>query len=225
MSAWEITHQRDQTSGVQLPFFDEELASKQLEQRKQSHTASAKCKARGGPPAQLADVKQGSLVYIKSDGNKVRGRDRYIVTAIDNEFCTLQKFINTQFRSPQYRLKLTEIYPVNSDLCEYEQNESYLSGTDSDEDIVRAPIVQPDNLPQIGSAENDNIEQLHNDNNALPDVELSTSADDYATSDPCNGDIVDSSSVLEDLPTSSNDRPPRTRRKPAWMTSGTYELK
>ena len=106
----------------------------------QSHAATPKCNTHVGPPSQLAGVKQGSLVYIKSDVNKVCRSDRYIITAMDNKFCTLQKFINTQLRSPQYRLKLTEIYPLNSDLCEYEQNESCLSGTNSDEDIVQAPF-------------------------------------------------------------------------------------
>ena len=51
LSAWEILRQRDQCSGVQLPFFDKQLAHAQLAQCQTNHISSSKHKARGGPPA------------------------------------------------------------------------------------------------------------------------------------------------------------------------------
>ena len=120
LSAREISHQRDQESGHQLPFIDQELSKLQSEKRKTNQTASAKHKAQGGPPARPADVQLGSLVYIKKEGDKTKPRDRYIVTDISDNICTVQKFINNQLRSGPYKVKLTEIFPVSSDLFEYD---------------------------------------------------------------------------------------------------------
>ena len=80
LSAWEILRQWDQCSGVQLPFFDEQLAHAQLAQRQTNHISSLKHKARGGPPAKHALVHPGSLVYVKSEGDKAGPRQHYIVT-------------------------------------------------------------------------------------------------------------------------------------------------
>ena len=107
-------------SGHQLTFIDQELSKLQSEKRKTNQIASAKHKAQGGPPATPADVQLGPLVYIKKEGDKRKPRDRYIVTDISDNFCTVQKFINNQLRSKPYKVKLTEIFPVSSYLFEYD---------------------------------------------------------------------------------------------------------
>ena len=137
LSAWKILRHQVQCSGVQLPFFDEQLAHAQLAKRQTNHISSSMHKARGGPQAKHALVRPGSLVYVKSEGDKAGPRQRYIVTAIVGEFCFIQKFVNHQLRSRSYKVKLTEIFPVNSDILEIDG----VSNIDSDSDdcILPAP--------------------------------------------------------------------------------------
>ena len=116
LSAWEVVHQRDQCSGLQLPFYDEQLAHAQLAQRQTNHVFSSKHKCRGGPPAKLAPVHLGSLLYIKAEGVKTSPLQRYIVTAIDGEFCFIQKFISHHLCARSYKIKLSGIFPINSDV-------------------------------------------------------------------------------------------------------------
>ena len=83
-----------------------------MKSREANHKASERFKAKGGPLASQANVRVGSLVYIKSEWDKTKPRDRYIVVALQDNVCTLQRLIKSQLRSKQYQLKLTEIIPV-----------------------------------------------------------------------------------------------------------------
>ena len=118
LSAWEILNQRNQYTGEQISTDDLKLSEQQAEMRASNQAASAKHKARGRPAAKDASVLVGSLVYIKSDGDKHKARDRYLVTSVDEESCTVQKFVKSQLRSQKYQLKLSEIYPVLPDEIE-----------------------------------------------------------------------------------------------------------
>ena len=111
LSAWEIFHQRDQLSGEQLNISDAFLTAAQSENRQRNRSSSEKSKACGGPPATLAAVHPGSLVYIKNEGDKTHARERYIVISIDGEMCKVQK-ITKSIRNVQYNVKLSEIYPI-----------------------------------------------------------------------------------------------------------------
>ena len=115
LSAWEILCQRDQFSGEQLELNDLALSEKQTELRASNQAASARSKAKGKPCAQKANVQKGSLVYVKSEGDKNKPRDRYIVVDIDREHCVVQKFVKSQLRTKRYPLLLTEVYPVIPD--------------------------------------------------------------------------------------------------------------
>ena len=112
LSAWEIIHQRDQHTGEQLNIEDCKLSMMQSDIRIRTQAASEKSKSSGGPPALPANVSLGALVYLKDDGDKTRARERYIVTSIDGENeCTVQK-ITKAIRNIQYKVKLSEVYPV-----------------------------------------------------------------------------------------------------------------
>ena len=63
-----------------------------------------------------ADVSVGSLVYIKDDLNKLRGRERYMVVAIDGSDCTLKKLLKSTLRNQNHKLKLSEVFPVSSNI-------------------------------------------------------------------------------------------------------------
>ena len=125
LSAWEILTRRDAVSGVELEISDKLLSEIQSSTRMYDQTASAKNKARGGKLASSTEVSIGSLVYIKDDASKLKGRDRYIVVKKEGSTYTLKKLLKTSLRDKEYVLKSTEIYPVSSNVL---QNESYLRG-------------------------------------------------------------------------------------------------
>ena len=111
LSSWEILNQRDQFTGEQIDIDDLALSEQQSQQRVANQEYSARHKARGKPPANEAQITKGSLVYIKSEGDKTQARNRYIVVDTADGCCTVQKFVKSQLRSKQYQLKLTEVYP------------------------------------------------------------------------------------------------------------------
>ena len=134
------------------------MSKLQSEKRKTNQIASAKLKAQGDHPARPADVQLGSLVYIKNEGDKTN-QDRYIVTDISDNFCTVQKFINNQLRSIPYKVKLTEIFPVSSDLFEYDGLVRGLPDYDSDcsdeaDSTVLSPASQSLLPPALASVSN-----------------------------------------------------------------------
>ena len=90
LSAKEIITQRDQLTGAQLDFTDNNLSQQQSTTREHNHHYSAKSKSRGGKPANRPDFLIGSLVYIKGEGSKWKGREKYIITSMDDDFCFLQ---------------------------------------------------------------------------------------------------------------------------------------
>ena len=99
LSAWEILYQRDQFSGEAIEVNDLQLAEEQMHHRVANQQYSAKSKARGNPPAVNADVTTGSLVYIKGEGDKTKSRERYIVSQIIGDSCTLRKLSKSKLRS------------------------------------------------------------------------------------------------------------------------------
>ena len=70
LSAKEIVTCRDQVTGDILHIDDMILAKGQENLREQNHPHSAKSKAHGSKLAKDASVSPGSLVYLKSEGDK-----------------------------------------------------------------------------------------------------------------------------------------------------------
>ena len=92
LSSREMWTQRDQFSNQQLPLADDHLIALQHVQRLSNHPHSERSKAplHNRRPTPVIDV--GDLVYLHSDRNKSRARDRYLVVAIDPPFCDIKKF-------------------------------------------------------------------------------------------------------------------------------------
>ena len=141
LSAWEVMYQRNQFSGEQIDIKDLQIAENQQNVRVANQQYSAKSKSHGNPSAQPAEVRNGSLVYIKDDGDKTKSRERYMVTKIIGDSCTLQKIAKTQFRSKPYQLKLTEIYPVTSELPT-STSVNFPIDDDSDSDSEQLPSTE-----------------------------------------------------------------------------------
>ena len=112
LSSQEMWTQRDQFSNKQLPLADDHLISLQHEQRRYNHPHSERSKApiQQRRPTPLVDV--GDLVYLHSDWNKSRARDRYLVVSIDPPFCDIKKFIGSQLRSSSYHV-ITSLHYIH----------------------------------------------------------------------------------------------------------------
>jgi hypothetical protein len=82
LSAHEIWTQRDQFTGEQLPIIDRQLILSQDISRRQNHGPSAKSKAHGKTNTPTSDISVGMLVYLKGDRDKVKVRDKYMVTCV-----------------------------------------------------------------------------------------------------------------------------------------------
>ena len=237
LSAWEILCQRNQFTGEQLDLNDLVLSEQQAQQRVANQEYSSKHKARGNPPAQEADVVKGSLVYIKSDGDKTRGRDRYMVVEVDNGSCILQKFVKSQLRSKRYQMKLTEVYPVFPEIIEF-------SGKIRDLDDVEVVETEEESQQTVQAADNvrNFVPNTSNqyDVSSVPlevpqSVEVSEPVD-VLSSEPVvsrSEDVIVNPNSGDSAPTgevpvvSVNPgvvRPRREVSKPAWMRSGDFEL-
>ena len=110
ISASEMWTQRDQISGEQLAIDDRQIIVKQHFERVQNHGRSSK------PQMCHRDsvVTVGDLVYIASDKDKTKARDRYLVVQVDDTHCRIRKFSKSQFRSKSYNVKLSDCYLVDA---------------------------------------------------------------------------------------------------------------
>ena len=203
ISAWEILHQRDQFTGEELPLSDMDLSDIQTSQREANRISSSKYKARGGPNAKDISAQIGSLVYIKTDGSKVKGRDRYIVTEILNDTrCKVQKFTKNQLRNCCYEVNLNEIYPVTPEIFENLNEpirglEEEESDYDYDDVSVHDQILYDVPIPA-----NDNLDLR-----------------EYPTMDEKS--VPNDSEEVNNL---ESIRPRRNIKQPQWMSCGDYQL-
>eukprot|EP00918_Siedleckia_nematoides_P075560 GHVU01165387.1.p1 GENE.GHVU01165387.1~~GHVU01165387.1.p1 ORF type:complete len:409 (-),score=26.42 GHVU01165387.1:8-1234(-) len=144
LSSREIWTQRDQFTNEQLPIVDRNIILDQHNKRMKNHPYSEKAKAPQGQIAHSATVDVGDLVYLHSDGSKLRARDRYLVVSTEGQWCYIRKFTGAQLRNTSYRVKLSECYkvPIDPALQAYKQSLNYEDESDCEEDAP-APIAQP----------------------------------------------------------------------------------
>lgn len=144
LSSREMWTQRDQFTNAQIPLGDDSLLATQHQQRLQNHPFSERSKAplsltRSDPPIAIGD-----LVYLHTDRNKSRARDRYLVVSIEPPFCNIKKFIGTQLRNSSYRVKISECFKVPVELCTV-SHQDRRSTTDDLDDAV--PSFEPNPPP------------------------------------------------------------------------------
>ena len=112
LSAKEIVTCRDQVTHKSLSIDDQLLCKQQEQLRDRNHLASARSKAPGAPLATAPPLTSGSLVYIKSEGDKFHPRELYVILSVANGQATLQKFRGQRFMSKQYVVPLPSLYPM-----------------------------------------------------------------------------------------------------------------
>ena len=114
-SANELLTNTNSITGNKLKVEDEVLSNLQFENRQKAHIPSARAKSTSrGALLVNPIVRQGDLVMIKTDKSKHEARKTYVVVGIDDEnrAAVVQKFVNNQFRSKKYRVKIEQIILV-----------------------------------------------------------------------------------------------------------------
>ena len=178
-------------------------------------------------------IEVGDVVYLHSDRNKSRARDRYLVVSIDAPFCNIRKFVGSQLPSSSYRVKLSECFKVPSEIDDTSPFSTPHASDDPADNSDREPeplsLPPPPDIPDAISvptlqgspqhaasqpAEQSRVEQRSSDHAAAP-----TPANDYAVQAPYrDSDPSETLSDSEQSIPSSVDAPRRSsrpRRPPA----------
>ena len=119
LSSRELLYQRDQYNDQQIPISDQEVIIEQHRRRMDNHEYSTNSKTRGRKTAtNKPKITIGDLVYLKADGNKYQARDRYMVTATEDEWIRIKKFSGNQLRLNSYKIRRDECYRVPDNLLQ-----------------------------------------------------------------------------------------------------------
>ena len=232
LSAKEIMFQRDQATGEQLNICDTTLAQKQLLVSQKNHMPSAISKAHGGPWAKNALVQVGSLIYVKSDGGKHKARERYIVTKIHPDHVLAKKLTGSQFRSKEYFLKYTDIYPVPGSYLDVQnpfpnQNIDPYDSYSSDDDDDNIPVrFDPDVDPLEFSDDHSDANEVDSLNIDLPKVSIPDNNGD----DMCELNVprvptdISNQGQVDSLSITSQGSQTRRRRPPKWMEEDIWDI-
>ena len=193
LSAREMWFQRDQFTNEQIPITDHKVIMEQHGQRIKNHPYSEKSKAPLGKVISTP-VEVGDLVYVYTDRNKSRGRDRYLVVSTEGEWCNIRKFVGHQLRSSSYRIKRSECYKVRSDsnLTCNSSIQSHVSDYESDDEVddaetragsnyepppdippqlIQPPETETEPLPDPGSSNSLEVSSLPSDDSSDESVE------------------------------------------------------
>lgn len=158
---------------------------------------------------------------MKCDGTKHTARDRYIITACDPEFVSVQKLLGSKFRSKTYKVKPTEVYKVFSPQISLESCASYSSPYDqptSDSDSDCDETLDPCHNSTLSQAPGQPVESpLFHTGVDVPYATPSTAP--HPTRPPETNSI---DSVPETL--ALTGRSYRPRKPPAWMTNELWQL-
>jgi hypothetical protein len=243
LSAKEILFQRDNDSLSQLNLSDMSLSDQQLHHRTQNHLASAISKAPKGVPPHSPTFSVGDLVFVKSEGTKHTGRERYIVSSCTQDAVIIKKLVGAQFRAKEYAVQPSEIYLVPFGTIAHpgypmKDTDPYNSSdTDEEYDHKNEPVHDHEsdhNGPmydhESGHGSESHYNLLESDNELNQESDLNNGS--------LQGSHSDSALPAEDLnvsdvecssPSSSEDEgdpvsDARPKIPPAWMRSGDWDF-
>ena len=112
LSSRELWTQRNQFTHEQLPVTDYQVILDKHEQRSYNHAFSERSKNPRGLVPSTQPLQVGDIVYLVSDKDKSRARDRQIVVSFDPPWCFVKKFSGSQLRATSCKVKLSECYAV-----------------------------------------------------------------------------------------------------------------
>ena len=169
LSARELWTQRDQLTGSQLPFDDEVVKISQAASRARNHPSSAKSKARGRD-RNSPHVSLGDLVYLVSDRSKNQAREKYLVTALSGNTCTVRKFSRLHFRRKKYSVPLTGVYLITGGHHHSGHDPVDISSSsDSDDDFIVQSVL-PNVRIESSEEEEEDVASDTVDNNVVDNV-------------------------------------------------------
>ena len=152
LSAYELWTHRDQYSNTQLPIDDTNTIRTQHQQRLKNHPYSerSKCPKETRVHTSIHKIAVGDLVYLRTERDKSKVRNRYLVVSIDRPWCFIKKFTNTQIRAVSYKVRLDECYRVPSEVNQATGN--HFAESDSEDEtqcMVESAPVEPQPSPSV----------------------------------------------------------------------------
>ncbi|MES9971553.1 MAG: hypothetical protein ABW092_16090, partial [Candidatus Thiodiazotropha sp.] len=218
LSSRELWTQRSQFTHEQLPILDRDIIVAQHKKRSENHSASSMSKHKSGKSVSTPSLNVGDLVYLYTDKDKSRARNRYLVVSVDGEWCHIKKFVGNQLRSTSYKAKVKECYKVPSDFTPATFH-SY-SSVDTPSDDENDPPEGP-SIPLTLS------EPATRDTPVEPDIPILIGTNDEhgpdhheTPSQPDNTHIsheMPSSGTLAEPFTQEQARPKRTSKPPRYL--------
>ena len=141
LSSRELWTQRNQFTHEQLPLSDYDLILGKHEQRSDNHASSEKSKNPRGLLPNTPSLHVGDIVYLISDKDKSRARDRYIMVSIGFPWCFVKKFSRSQLRATSYKVKLSECYATSPSVIVSDHSGPQASQDQDDEPSPVTPAV------------------------------------------------------------------------------------
>ena len=143
LSLRELWTQRSQFTHEQLPILDRNIILEQNKNRSGNHGSSSMSKHKSGKSVATPSINVGDLVYLYTDKDKSRARDRYLVVSVDGEWCQIKKIVGNQLRAMSYKVKVKACYKVPSDFTT-SANHNYSSignQIDDEDDPPEGPSI------------------------------------------------------------------------------------
>ena len=227
LSARELWTQRSQYTGDQLPLSDYQTIVTQHQKRASNHPHSEKSKNKYGYVPPKPQIQVGDLVYLIADRDKLRTRDRYIVTEVNDPWCYIKKFTGSQLRATSYKVKLCECYSVPAPPT---SSHTQVTHNDVDEDLVAADPTAASEEPLPPTPPSDLIRPYDVDlpSSRMPNSEDNAPEEDTSTALETTEKEPPLTEVTSPTPPPSSDEPyseespsrPQRTRKPQ-LTSRT----
>ena len=101
---------------------------------------------------QIDKFNVGDIVYIKSDSDKCKARDKYIVISMSAKSAELRKFTSMLFRKQSYTVPLHDILPVRSTTLRAPPSHATSLCIPNDNAVINALSVYDYSTPPAGNA-------------------------------------------------------------------------
>ena len=215
-----------------MPLCDSHILAKH-DLRPSNHPFSEMSKNPSGNVPNSPSLQVGDLVYLVSDKDKSRARNRYVDISTNPSWCFMEKFSGSQLRASSYKVKLSECFPVPSSVVVSNHPGPSLYQDMDDEPLPVAPVapaapsapVQP-TLSQLAPPELTIVPSDDEQSSSLAsadttlDVPLHIPSPAVVHEEPCTNvvatDQSSSSSSWSSLEP-PDTRPQRQRRPPSYL--------
>ena len=230
LSSRELWTQRNQFTHEQLPLSDSQFILAKHDMRSSNHSFSEKSKNPRGLVPNSPPLQTGDLVYLVSDKDKSRARDRYIVVSTDPPWCFVKKFSGSQLRASSYKVKLSECFPVPPSVVVsnhpgppvyQDKDEEPLPVTPAAPSVPVQPMSSPPAPPELTTVPSDDEQSPPSASaDTMLDVPFHIPSPTVVPEEPCTNvvatDQSSSSSPCSSLE-SPGSRPQRQRKPPSYL--------